>query len=99
MMPLKKVRNCSPNQNKNRIMQLEIISPDKTLFEGKVNLIQVPGTIGKFTVLQYHAPIISTLRKGKIRIEESVGSPQYFDIQGGVIEVQRNEAVILVEEP
>jgi len=78
-------------------MELEIITPDATLFEGKVTLIQVPGTMGSFAILQYHAPIISTLEKGKIRVEDSGGSIQYFDIEGGVVEVQRNKAIILAE--
>jgi len=78
-------------------MQLEIITPDATLFEGKVSLIQVPGTNGSFAILQYHAPIISTLEKGKIRVEDSGGSIQHFDIEGGVVEVQRNKAIILAE--
>ncbi|MCF8336243.1 MAG: ATP synthase F1 subunit epsilon [Bacteroidales bacterium] len=78
-------------------MKLEIVTPDETLFEGKVTLIQVPGSKGQFQVLQYHAPIISTLEKGKIRIEASGGAPQYFDIEGGVIEVQRNRTIILAE--
>ena len=78
-------------------MQLEIISPDKKLYSGRVELIRVPGSKGQFEILQYHAPIISTLEKGQIKIEESAGSPQYFDIEGGVIEVQRNKAIILAE--
>jgi F-type H+-transporting ATPase subunit epsilon len=78
-------------------MNLEIITPDATLFEGKVTLIQVPGSSGLFEILQYHAPIISTLDKGKIKIEESGGSTQHFDIEGGVVEVQRNKAIILAE--
>lgn len=78
-------------------MYLEIVTPDKTLFEGKVNLIQVPGSRGQFQVLQYHAPIISTLTRGMIRVEETSGNPQYFDIDGGIIEVQRNKAIILAE--
>ena len=78
-------------------MQLEIITPDKTIFEGKVDLIQVPGTQGSFVILQYHAPIISTLGEGKIRIEENSGAPQYIEIQGGVVEVKRNHAIILAE--
>ncbi len=78
-------------------MELEIITPDATLFEGKVSLIQVPGSMGSFAILQYHAPIISTLEKGKIRVEDSGGSVQYFDIEGGVVEVQRNKAIILAE--
>jgi F-type H+-transporting ATPase subunit epsilon len=78
-------------------MNLEIVTPDETLFEGKVSLIQVPGSKGRFQVLQYHAPIISTLEKGQIKVEESGGAPRYFDIEGGVIEVQRNRAIILAE--
>ena len=78
-------------------MHLEIITPDETLFEGKVTLIQVPGSKGQFQVLQYHAPIISTLEKGRIKVEENGGNPQYFEITGGVIEVQRNKAIILAE--
>jgi len=78
-------------------MELEIITPDATLFEGKVSLVQVPGSMGSFAILQYHAPIISTLEKGKIRVEDSGGSVQYFDIEGGVVEVQRNKAIILAE--
>lgn len=78
-------------------MQLEIITPDEKLFEGKASLIQVPGSVGQFEILQYHAPIISTLEKGSIKVVESGGSPQYFEIEGGVIEVQRNKAIILAE--
>jgi len=78
-------------------MQLEIITPDDKLFEGKVSLIQVPGSMGQFEILQYHAPIISTLEKGKIKVVEPGGRPQFFNIEGGVIEVQRNKAIILAE--
>ncbi|MBS3807964.1 MAG: ATP synthase F1 subunit epsilon [Bacteroidales bacterium] len=78
-------------------MELEIISPDQQLFKGRVELIRVPGSKDPFEVLQYHAPIISTLEKGQIKIEESAGSPQYFDIEGGLIEVQRNKVIILAE--
>ncbi|MFP4620939.1 MAG: ATP synthase F1 subunit epsilon [Bacteroidales bacterium] len=78
-------------------MNLEIITPDKTLFEGKVELIQVPGSKGQFQILQYHAPIISILEKGTVRVDESLGTPRYFYIEGGVIEVQRNMAIILAE--
>jgi F-type H+-transporting ATPase subunit epsilon len=78
-------------------MHLEIITPDEKIFDADVSLIQVPGSQGRFEILQYHAPIISTLEKGNIKIEESIGSPQYIEIQGGVIEVQRNKAIILAE--
>ena len=47
-------------------MFLEIITPDKNIFEGEVKLVQVPGSKGTFEILKNHAPIISTLEKGKI---------------------------------
>ncbi|MFP4526803.1 MAG: ATP synthase F1 subunit epsilon [Bacteroidales bacterium] len=80
-------------------IQLEILSPEKTIYKGKVSSIRVPGSLGDFTVLQYHAPIISTLEKGKIKIEEQGGNPEYFDIEGGIVEVHKNKAIILAEEP
>jgi len=75
-----------------------VITPDKKLYEGTVQSITVPGSAGQFEVLRYHAPIISTLGKGQIKVEEQYGSPQYYDIQGGLIEVQRNRAIILAEQ-
>jgi len=78
-------------------MELEIITPDKKLLEGRVHLFRVPGSKGPFEVLQYHAPIISTLEKGQIKVEAESGVPQFFDIQGGLVEVQRNKAIILAE--
>ena len=77
-------------------MHLEIITPDKKVFSGKVNVVQVPGTKGLFEVLEYHAPIISTLEKGRIKIVEG-SSESFFQIDGGVIEVKNNNVIILAE--
>jgi len=77
-------------------MQLEIITPDKKVYSGKVNLVQVPGTKGLFEVLEYHAPIISTLEKGRIKIVEG-SAESLFEIDGGIIEVKNNQAIILAE--
>ncbi|MEE4197701.1 MAG: ATP synthase F1 subunit epsilon [Bacteroidales bacterium] len=77
-------------------MDLEIITPDKKVYSGKVNLVQVPGTKGLFEVLEYHAPIISTLEKGRVKIVEG-SSESFFHIDGGVIEVKNNRVIILAE--
>ncbi|MDX9696788.1 MAG: ATP synthase F1 subunit epsilon [Bacteroidales bacterium] len=77
-------------------MYLEIITPDKKVFAGKVNVIQVPGSKGLFEVLEYHAPIISTLEKGRVKIVEG-NTESFFQIQGGVIEVKDNHVIILAE--
>jgi F-type H+-transporting ATPase subunit epsilon len=78
-------------------MHLEIITPEKKIFEGEVNLVQVPGTSGSFAVLKNHAPIISTLEKGRIKIENEGGEKTYFNINGGVIEVKSNHIIVLAE--
>lgn len=58
----------------------------------------MPGTKGSFEVLNNHAPIISTLEKGKIKIVDSTGKESFFDINSGVVEVQSNKIIVLVEE-
>jgi len=78
-------------------MFLEIITPDKKIFEGDVNLVQLPGSKGSFTLLQNHAPVISTLDKGTIKVVDVLGKTHYFSITGGVIENLANKVIVLVE--
>ena len=80
-------------------MKVEIITPDSTIFTGdNVGLIQLPGIDGSFEVLNNHAPLISVLRKGKVKvINTGVKEEQFFDINGGVIEVVNNKVLILAE--
>lgn len=78
-------------------MHLEIVSPDKKVFSGEVKLVQVPGSDGSFEILKNHAPIISTLKKGRVKIVEMDDKEQFFDIEKGVIEVNKNKIVLLTE--
>jgi F-type H+-transporting ATPase subunit epsilon len=78
-------------------MYLEIITPDKKVFEGEVNLVQLPGSKGSFTILKNHAPIISTLDKGIIRVVDVSGKEHLFNVSGGVVENLANKVVVLVE--
>ncbi len=77
-------------------MYLEIITPDKKVFSGEVTSVQVPGAGGQFQILKNHAPIISTLANGKVKIKTASG-PQSFDVKGGVVEVLKNKIVVLAE--
>lgn len=77
-------------------MYLEIITPDEKIFSGLISLVKVPGSKGSFAVLEYHAPIISTLSKGTIKVVER-GAESFYKISGGVIEVKDNEVIILAE--
>lgn len=78
-------------------MKLEIITPEKKLFEGEINSITVPGKKGSFSVLHNHAPIISTLEKGQIRIVPEHQDTKEISIEGGLIEVKRNKIIVLAD--
>lgn len=80
-------------------MKVEIVTPDATIFSHEnVGLIQLPGIDGSFEVLNNHAPLISVLRKGKIKvIVKGDKEEQFFEINGGVIEVIGNKVLILAE--
>lgn len=78
-------------------MQVQLISPEKTLFEGIATFVQIPGVMGEFGVLPGHAPFISTLKAGNISIDLASGGKQEFPVTGGVAEVQPEKVTILVE--
>jgi F-type H+-transporting ATPase subunit epsilon len=78
-------------------MHIEIITPDKKVYSGDITLVQVPGSKGSFEVLHNHAPIISTLDKGRVKINTSDKQTKYFQIDGGLIEVKDNEIILLAE--
>ena len=77
-------------------MNLEILTPDKKVFEGEVRSVTVPGTMGSFEILNNHAPIISTLDDGKL-IVRTGGQEDVYLVKGGVVEVLDNKVVVLAE--
>lgn len=79
------------------MMHIEIITPEKLLFAGEIKLVKLPGTLGSFEIMQNHAPIISTLTKGKIKVKDKNGIITYFKINGGLIEASNNQINVLVE--
>ena len=78
-------------------MNLQIITPDKKVFDGEVKLVQVPGSKGSFQILKNHAPIISTLDPGDVKIIDGEDKTSFISISGGVIEVKNNKIIILAE--
>ena len=78
-------------------MKIEIITPDKKVFEGDIKSVRVPGKKGSFQVLKDHAPIISTLDKGPVIIVDNDGAQTTYEINGGVIEVKANKIILLVD--
>ena len=93
-----------PRQSKSKLfiniqffkVNLEIITPEKKLYEGKVDLVKVPGTKGPFTILRNHAPIISTLEKGTIRIVNKKNETSYIEILGGMSQAAVEDATLAV---
>ena len=77
-------------------MKIKITKPDSTLYDGEATLVQLPGTGGLFEILNNHAPIISSLANGTIRLVTEQGE-QTFDIRGGVVKSQQNEILVLVQ--
>ncbi|MEO2100248.1 MAG: F0F1 ATP synthase subunit epsilon [Flavobacteriaceae bacterium] len=91
-------------------MQLEIVSPEAQLFSGEVESVTVPGASGSFQILNNHAPIVSTLVAGRIKIqgdltlEKSVedkfikeGNYTYLEINSGAVELSDNKVILLTD--
>lgn len=79
-------------------MNVEIVTPDKKIFEGEAKLVQVPGADGCFEMLENHAPIISTLDAGKVKIIQNDEKILFFSIDKGVVEVKKNKIILLTEK-
>ena len=79
-------------------MVLDILTPEKSIFSGEIKLVKVPGSNGSFEVMKNHAPIISSLDKGELKITPAQGADIFYRIEGGVIEVNNNKAIVLVEK-
>jgi F-type H+-transporting ATPase subunit epsilon len=78
-------------------MKLEIITPDKKLYEGTVKSAIFCGSDGSFGVLNNHAPMIATLKAGNIEITEDSNTKHTFAVRGGVVEVLNNKVIVLAE--
>ena len=75
-------------------MDVQIITPDKSLYDGKADLVTVPGTSGSIGILNNHAPLVSPLKKGDVKVILNE-KEEFFQINGGVIEVSKNKVVVL----
>ena len=66
-------------------MHITVLTPDKTIFDGNITSVKVPGTLGQFQVLKNHAPIVSSLDEGKVTIITDSGDHQVYDEESGKI--------------
>ncbi len=77
-------------------MRLEIITPEKIVFKGDADLVQLPGSDGLFEILNNHAPMIAALGKGKMKVRNN-NEYSYFEINGGIVEVLNNTILVLAD--
>jgi F-type H+-transporting ATPase subunit epsilon len=79
-------------------MNLEILTPEKKLFSGHVYGVQLPGITGLFEVLDRHAPLVSALKAGRLKVlKDRNNHLSFFDIRSGFVEVLDNNVTVLVE--
>ena len=79
-------------------MNLEILTPERKLFSDDVYGVQLPGIDGLFEVLEKHAPLVSALKAGRVKVLRDKTNPlAFFDIQSGFVEVLNNKVTVLVE--
>lgn len=79
-------------------MQLEILTPEKKVYSGDVYGVQLPGVTGLFEILDRHAPLVSALKVGRLKVlKDKQNHLASFDIQGGFVEVLNNQVTVLAE--
>ena len=77
-------------------LNLEIITPDKPIFNEVIESVTIPGTMGNFQILKNHAPLISTFDVGVVNIK-SGSKLSYFSTSGGTVEVNNNKVLVLAD--
>jgi len=75
---------------------LEILTPESKIYSGEITLVSLPGTLGSFEIMNNHAPLISSLAEGSIKVIDSAGKTQLFQIKRGVVECLDNQIHLLV---
>ena len=77
-------------------MRIRVLTPSELLFEGEAESVTLPGTVGSFTVLDSHAPIISSLESGKVVLKTANGASEYL-LTSGFAEVRDNVIIVCIE--
>ena len=77
--------------------QLAILTPEKTVFEGAVEYVQVPGSEGYLGVLAHHAALVTGLAPGSLTVRKAGGAEERYVVTGGFFEVSNNQATVLAD--
>ena len=76
---------------------LSILTPEKSVFEGPVEYVQVPGIAGYLGVLAHHAALVTGLAQGTLTVRVAGGETQRWEVSGGFFEVSNNKATVLAD--
>lgn len=80
-----------------RSFSLEIVAPNRVVYQGEATSVTAPGTLGGFQVLFNHAPLLSSLEVGPLKVKDAQGVDTVYATGGGYLEVRENKVVVLVE--
>ena len=83
--------------NSEKGFKIEIVTPQKLYFSGEVVSVTAPGEKGQFQILKNHAPLLSSLKTGKVKLALADRTEQSFSISDGFLEVSSNKAILLTE--
>ncbi len=83
-------------QAESATLLLTIASVGDTRFDGPAKSVNLPGASGEFTILPHHEPIVTTLKKGSVRVIDAMGELREFDIESGVLECSGNRVTVLL---
>ena len=75
---------------------LTIASVGETRFDGPARSVTLPGSVGEFTILPHHEPIVTTLKRGTVRVLDASGETRQFQIESGVLECSANRVIVLL---
>jgi len=78
-------------------MKVEILSPEKSVFQGEASMVSLPGIDGSLGIMNNHAPLITTLREGTVKLTFENGKIEEINVKGGTVEVLNNNVIILAE--
>jgi F-type H+-transporting ATPase subunit epsilon len=81
-----------------KALQVDIVTPQGSVYSGVVAAVTVPGTVAPFQVLYNHAPIISSLEPGIVKLLLADLTPRYYVVGGGFVEVLHNHVTVLVDQ-
>ncbi len=80
-----------------KTFQLEIVTPRKVVFSDRVSSFNAPGVVGGFQVLRSHAPLLSSINIGEVKVVDAAGKESRYATSGGFVEVRDNKVVMLAE--